>query len=205
MQRALLAIDVQNDFCPGGSLAVPEGDRVVPVINAIAPRFERFVATQDWHPAGHVSFASSHTGAAPFQTVELPGGQKQALWPDHCLAGSRGAELHPGLDTTRVQLILRKGTRVGLDSYSAFFENDRRTPTGLGFYLRGLGVGELYLSGLATDVCVYFTAKDALGLGFAVRLVQDACRGIDAPAGSLAERLAELAAAGVRVLRSAEV
>ena len=205
MQRALLAIDVQNDFCPGGSLSVPEGDRVVPVINRIAARFERVVATQDWHPPGHVSFASSHPGAQPFQTVELPDGQRQALWPEHCLAGSRGAELHPGLDVSRVQLILRKGTRVRLDSYSAFFENDRRTPTGLAFYLRGLGVGELYLCGLATDVCVYYTAKDALTLGFAVCLVQDACRGIDVPAGSLGRRLAELTAAGARLLGSGEV
>ncbi len=205
MQRALLAIDVQNDFCPGGSLAVREGDQVVPVINRLSARFERFVATQDWHPPGHVSFASSHPGARPFQTVELPDGQKQVLWPDHCLAGSRGAELHPGLDATRVQLVLRKGTRVGLDSYSAFFENDRRTPTGLVFYLRGLGLEELFLCGLATDVCVYYSAKDALELGFAVRLVQDACRGIDVPAGSLAERMAELAGGGVRILSSAEV
>ena len=205
MQRALLAIDVQNDFCPGGSLAVPEGDRVVPVINRLAVRFQRVAATQDWHPPGHVSFASSHPGGRPFQTVELPDGRKQELWPDHCLAGSRGAELHPGLEEARVQLILRKGTRVGLDSYSAFFENDRRTPTGLAFYLRGLAVEELYLCGLATDVCVYYTAKDALELGFAVRLVRDACRGIDVPAGSLGERLAELAGAGVRVLDSGEV
>ena len=203
--RALLAIDVQNDFCPGGSLAVPDGDGVVPVINRLAARFERVVATQDWHPAGHVSFASSHPGAQPFQTVNLPDGQSQVLWPDHCLAGSPGAELHPGLDTRRVQLVLRKGTRAGLDSYSAFFENDRRTATGLAFYLRGLAVEELYVCGLATDVCVYYTAQDALGLGFTVSVVQDACRGIDVPAGSLAQRLAELAGAGVRLLDSREV
>jgi nicotinamidase/pyrazinamidase len=205
VERALLAVDVQNDFCPGGSLAVPEGDRVVPVINRLARRFPRVVATQDWHPPGHVSFASSHPGAAPLQTVDLPGGGRQTLWPEHCLAGSRGAELHPGLEQAPIALIVRKGTRVELDSYSAFFENDRRTPTGLGACLRELGIGELYLAGLATDVCVHYTALDALRLGFSVRLVEDACRGIDAPAGSLRERLRELVRAGVRILDSGEV
>ena len=205
MERALLQIDVQNDFCPGGSLAVPEGDRVVPVINRLAPRFARVVATQDWHPPGHVSFASSHAGAEPFQEVDLPGGGRQTLWPEHCVAGSRGAELHPGLDSAPISFIVRKGTRVALDSYSAFFENDRKTPTGLSACLRELGIGEIYLTGLATDVCVYYTAMDALRLGFAVRLVEDACRGIDVPAGSLRERLRELSQAGVRILNSSEV
>jgi nicotinamidase/pyrazinamidase len=205
VERALLEIDVQNDFCPDGSLPVPEGDRVVPVINRLAPRFAKVVATQDWHPPGHISFASSHPGIKPFQTVDLPGGEKQTLWPEHCVAGSRGAELHPGLDTAPVSLIVRKGTRVELDSYSAFFENDHCTPTGLSACLRELGIGELYLAGLATDVCVFFTAMDALRLGFAVLLVEDACRGIDVPAGSLRERLRELAGAGVRILASSEV
>jgi nicotinamidase/pyrazinamidase len=205
MGRALLVIDVQNDFCPGGSLAVPEGDRVVPVINRLAPRFAKVVATQDWHPPGHVSFASSHSGAKAFQTVELPGVGRQMLWPDHCLAGSPGAELHPGLQTAPISLLVRKGSRAELDSYSAFFENDRRTPTGLSACLRELGCEELYLCGLATDVCVYYSAQDALRLGFAVRLVEDACRGIDQPAGSLQERLRELARAGVRILDSREV
>lgn len=205
MERALLAIDVQNDFCPGGSLPVPEGDRVVPVLNRLAARFARVVATQDWHPPRHVSFASSHPGAEPFQAVDLPGGEKRALWPEHCVAGTRGAELHPGLDPAPVTLIVRKGTRREMDSYSAFFENDRRTPTGLSACLRELGIGEVYLAGLATDVCVFFSAMDALRLGFAVRLVEDACRGIDLPAGSLRERLRELEAAGVRILNSSEV
>ncbi len=205
MGRALLVIDVQNDFCPGGSLAVPEGDRVVPVVNRLAPRFAKAVATQDWHPPGHVSFASSHPGASPFQSLELPGAGRQLLWPEHCLAGSRGAELHPELELAPFSLLVRKGTRVELDSYSAFFENDQRTPTGLGACLRELGCGELYLCGLATDVCVYHSALDALRLGFAVRLVEDGCRGIDLPAGSLRERLGELEAAGVRILDSSEV
>jgi nicotinamidase-related amidase len=205
VERGLLEIDVQNDFCPDGSLPVPEGDRVVPVINRLAPRFAKVVATQDWHPPGHVSFASSHPGTKPFQIVDLPGGEKQTLWPEHCLAGSRGAQLHPGLDSAAVTLVLRKGTRRELDSYSAFFENDRQSPTGLSGWLRELGIGELFLAGLATDVCVYYTALDALRLGFAVRLVEDACRGIDVPAGSLRERLQELIRAGVRILRSNEV
>jgi nicotinamidase/pyrazinamidase len=205
MGRALLVVDVQNDFCPGGSLAVAGGDRVVPVINRLAPRFAKVVATQDWHPPGHVSFASSHPGMKPFQVADLPGGQPQTLWPDHCVAGSRGAELHPGLATAPLSLIVRKGARAELDSYSAFFENDRRTPTGLNAYLRELGCEELYLCGLATDVCVYYSAQDALRLGFAVRLVRDACRGIDAPPGNLQERLRELVAAGVRILDSSEV
>jgi nicotinamidase/pyrazinamidase len=205
MGRALLVIDVQNDFCPGGSLAVPDGHRVVPVINRLTPRFAKVVATQDWHPPGHVSFASSHPGARPFQTVELPGSGPQTLWPDHCLAGSRGAELNPELAAAPISLVVRKGSRVELDSYSAFFENDRRTPTGLGACLRELGCEELYLCGLATDVCVYYSAQDALRLGFAVRLVADACRGIDQPAGSLQDRLRELAQAGVKILDSREV
>lgn len=199
-ERALLVIDVQNDFCPGGSLPVPDGDRVVPVINRLAPRFSRAAATQDWHPPGHVSFASAHSGRRPFETIALPslGDRPQELWPDHCLAGSRGAELHPALDLRPFTLILRKGFRAELDSYSAFFENDRRTSTGLAYWLKGLGVEEVWLSGLATDVCVYHSALDAVKLGFAVFLVEEACRGIDQPPGSLARKLAELEAAGVR-------
>jgi len=197
--RALVVIDVQNDFCPGGALPVAEGDRVVPVINSLAARFQRVVATQDWHPPGHVSFASSHPGRRPFESIGL-----QQLWPDHCLAGSRGAELHPRLDTRPFALIVRKGARRELDSYSAFFENDRSTPTGLGYYLQGLGVGEVWLAGLATDVCVYHSAMDARKLGFSVVLVEEACRGIDQPPGSLKERLAEMRAAGVRLAGAGE-
>ena len=197
--RALVVIDVQNDFCPGGALPVAEGDRVVPVINRLAARFQRVVATQDWHPPGHVSFASSHAGRRPFESIG-----SQQLWPDHCLAGSRGAELHPKLDTRPFALIVRKGARRELDSYSAFFENDRSTPTGLGYYLQGLGVGEVWLAGLATDVCVYHSAMDARKLGFTVFLVEEACRGIDQPPGSLGERLAEMKAAGVHLVGAGE-
>jgi nicotinamidase/pyrazinamidase len=200
-ESALLLVDVQNDFCPGGSLAVPGGDVVVPVLNAIMPGFSRVIATQDWHPGGHVSFASNHPGAKPFDTVRLASGEQQ-LWPDHCVAGSPGADFHPRLDTRHLNLILRKGTRTELDSYSAFLENDRTSSTGLEHYLRGLGVKHLFVAGLATDVCVYFTVLDGLRLGFSVFLVEDAARGIDTPAGSLAARLQEMEEAGALRLAS---
>jgi nicotinamidase/pyrazinamidase len=203
-RRALLVIDVQNDFCPGGSLAVPDGSAVVPVINRLMPLFPVVVATQDWHPAGHVSFASAHPGAEPFSTIPVDG-DAQTLWPDHCVAGTDGAELHTGLDTAPLDLVLRKGTSPQLDSYSAFFENDRRTPTGLAGYLRERGVSEVYLSGLAADVCVYFSALDAVRLGLSATFIEDATRGIDAPPGTLAERLEQLRRSGVRMIRSGQV
>ena len=202
--RALLLIDVQNDFCPGGSLAVDRGDEVVPVINRISPAFSRVVATQDWHPPTHVSFASHHAGRKPLESVDV-GGAPQVLWPDHCVQGTRGAELHPGLDTRGIGLILRKGARPSLDSYSAFFENDRTTSTGLSHWLRGLGVAEVFLCGLATDYCVFASAMDARGLGFAATLVEDACRGVDFPAGSVRRALSDMQKAGVRIIQSAEV
>ena len=201
---ALLIIDVQNDFCAGGSLEVPEGDRIVPVINRLVAGFPVVVATQDWHPSDHASFASNNPGKKPFEVIDR-GGISQTLWPDHCVPGTPGAELHPELDLRQVDLILRKGTRRELDSYSAFFENDRRTPTGLGAYLRERGVERVYLTGLAADVCVYYSATDALRLGFAVTLVQDATRGLDAPPGSLGARLAEMRDAGVAVVQSADL
>jgi nicotinamidase-related amidase len=194
-ESALLLVDVQNDFCPGGGLAVPEGDQIVPVLNRIMPEFAVVIATQDWHPRDHISFASSHPGHQPFDTITLPSGE-QTLWPDHCVAGSVGADFHPQLDTRSLSLILRKGTRRELDSYSAFLENDRATATGLEHYLRGLGLQHLFVAGLAADVCVYYTVLDALRLGFAVYLVEDAARGIDLPPGSLQNRLREMEAAG---------
>jgi len=203
-ERLLLVVDVQNDFCQGGALPVRDADRVVPVINALARRFPRLAATQDWHPAGHASFASSHPGRRPFQSIRL-GGIDQTLWPDHCVAGSPGAQFHPDLDTRGFHLILRKGFRPDLDSYSAFFENDRSTPTGLAGYLTGLGVRQVYLAGLATDYCVHYSAMDALRLGFGVYVIEDACRGIDAPPGSLRERLQEMRRAGARLSSSAEL
>ena len=196
----LLIIDVQNDFCPGGALAVPGGDQVVEVINRLGERFAHRVLTQDWHPAGHSSFASSHPGSAPLETTTLPYGE-QVLWPDHCVQGTRGAEFHSGLDVAGSELILRKGFRSEIDSYSAFFENDKTTPTGLGAYLRERGLGRLTLCGLATDFCVGYSALDACRGGFEVAVVEDACRAIDF-GGSLAAAWREMEAAGVRRIQS---
>ena len=192
----LLVIDVQNDFCPGGALAVADGDAVVPVINSLAERFAHVLLTQDWHPPGHSSFASSHPGSAPFETVSMPYGQ-QTLWPDHCVQGTPGAAFHPRLKTERAQLVIRKGFRRGIDSYSAFHENDRRTPTGLAGYLRERGLRRVFLAGLATDFCVFYSAVDARRLGFDTVLIEAGCRAIDL-AGSLDAAWAEMAAAGVQ-------
>ena len=193
--HALIVIDIQNDFCPGGALAVPGGDAILPGVNALMAEFATVVLTQDWHPAGHSSFASEHPGHAPMQVVEMPYGP-QVLWPDHCVQGSDGAAFHPDLRTDPAQLILRKGFRRGIDSYSAFFENDHATPTGLEGYLRTRGVERLTLVGLATDFCVHYSAVDAARLGFAVTVREDLCRGIDAD-GSLEEARTAMRAAGV--------
>ena len=200
-ERVLLIIDVQNDFCPGGSLAVDDGDAVVPVANRLMPGFSRVIATQDWHPRDHVSFASSHPGRKPLDVVDAAG-IGQVLWPDHCMQGTRGAELHPRLDPGRIELMLRKGLRRRLDSYSAFFESDHTTDTGLRFYLKGLRARELFLCGLATDYCVLATALDARRLGFRVTLVRDGCRGVDYPRGSIEKALAAMEEAGVRFVDS---
>ncbi|OIQ34711.1 MAG: nicotinamidase [Roseobacter sp. MedPE-SWchi] len=194
MTQALIVIDVQNDFCPGGALAVPRGDEVVAPINALMKDFETVVLTQDWHPAGHSSFASSHPDMPPFGTIEMAYGT-QVLWPDHCVQGSTGAEFHSDLDQ-RGDVILRKGFRPSIDSYSGFFENDQKTPTGLEGYLRSRGISELTLVGLATDFCVAYSALDAAKLGFKVGVALAACRGIDLD-GSLNRALAEMQAAGV--------
>ena len=196
MTQALIVIDVQNDFCPGGALAVPGGDEVVAPINALMGEFETVILTQDWHPAGHSSFASSHPGMAAFDSVEMRYGT-QVLWPDHCVQGSAGAEFHPDLDVSG-DVILRKGFRPLIDSYSGFFENDHETPTGLEGYLRSRGVSELTLVGLATDFCVAYSALDAAKLGFKVRVNLAACRGIDLE-GSLEKSLAEMQAVGVQL------
>lgn len=200
---ALLVIDAQNDFCPGGALAVPRGDEVVPVVNRLARRFEHVVFTQDWHPPGHVSFASSHPGRKPFETIRVSYGE-QVLWPDHCIPGTRGAEFHPALDTTRAQLIVRKGHDPAVDSYSALYENDHRTSTGLAGYLREKGWRRLFLVGLATDFCVQYSALDAVREGFEVFVIEDAVRGIDL-GGTLAQAWARMAAAGVGRLREADL
>ena len=198
---ALLIVDVQNDFCPGGRLAVESGDEVVTVINRILPGFARVIATQDWHPPDHVSFASSHPGRRPLEVVDA-GGIEQVLWPDHCVRASNGAELHPRLETGQIGLILRKGMNRELDSYSAFFENDHRTDTGLRHYLKGLRLRELFICGLATDYCVCASALDAVRLGLRVTLIADACRGVDSPEGSVAKALAAMQKAGVRMTDS---
>ncbi|MGA2761939.1 MAG: bifunctional nicotinamidase/pyrazinamidase [Spirochaetia bacterium] len=202
--RVLLIIDVQNDFCPGGSLAVEGGDQVAEVINRLMPRFGRVVATQDWHPKDHVSFASSHPGRKVLDVVDADG-IEQVLWPDHCVQGTRGAELFPRLDVGSIELILRKGLRRKLDSYSAFFENDHRTDTGLRHYLKGLGAREVAVCGLATDYCVRASALDARRLGFDVSVIRDACRGVDFPMGSIDKALMEMEGAGIRLITSADV
>ncbi len=202
-QRGTVLIlgDLQNDFLPGGALAVPRGDEVIPVANRVQPRFDLVVAIQDWHPRGHGSFASSHLGRRPGDVIDLAG-LPQVLWPDHCVQGSPGAGFAPGLEMNRVEAIFRKGTDPGIDSYSAFFDNGHRRSTGLGDYLRGRGVHDVYVLGLATDYCVKFTALDARALGFRTLLVEDGCRGIDLRPGDVARALGEMRAAGVEIVRS---
>jgi nicotinamidase/pyrazinamidase len=177
-QLALIVIDVQNDFCPGGKLAVAEGDEVVPLINHLAQNFDHIVLTQDWHPKNHSSFASQHKGAAAFSQIEMPYGP-QTLWPDHCIIGSTGAKFHKGLDISKAELIIRKGFRQTIDSYSAFFENDHQTPTGLGGYLKERGFTKVTCVGLAFDYCVRYSAEDAKALGFDVTVIEAATRAID--------------------------
>lgn len=196
---ALIVIDVQNDFCPGGALAVADGDAILPGINQLMSDFGAVILTQDWHPANHLSFAANHPGAAPFSLTQMPYGP-QVLWPSHCVQGSHGAAFHRDLHIDRADLILRKGFRPAIDSYSAFFENDRSTPTGLDGYLRSRGIRDLVLTGLATDFCVAFSALDAARLGYGVTVRMDLCRAIDLD-GSLARMTAEMTAAGVRLER----
>jgi nicotinamidase/pyrazinamidase len=200
---ALLVVDVQNCFLPGGSLAVKDGDQVIPVINRIAAGFENVVMTQDWHTAGHISFASSHPGKKPFDVVKLPYGD-QVLWPDHCVQGTEGAELSKRLVIPRAQLIIRKGFNKDVDSYSAFLEADRKTNTGLAAYLKARDIAKLFLTGLATDFCVAWSALDARGVGLEVYVVEDACRGIDA-GGSLAKAWADMEKAGCKRIQSSDL
>lgn len=199
-ETALIVIDVQNDFCPGGALAVTDGDAVVPVANRMMQRFDHVVLTQDWHPADHSSFAANNPGHDPFSLIDMPYGP-QVLWPVHCVQGSTGAAFHSDLETDRANLIIRKGYRSKIDSYSAFFENDHATTTGLAGYLRERAVEHLIMVGLATDFCVRFSAADATKLGFKVTLLEDACRAIDLD-GSLAAAKAELTEHGVIVTTS---
>jgi nicotinamidase/pyrazinamidase len=199
----LLVVDVQNDFIPGGALPVKEGDLIVPLVNQLAAGFEHVVMTQDWHTPGHISFASTHAGKKPFETVKLPYGT-QVLWPDHCVQGTEGAELAPGLSIAHAQLIIRKGHNDKVDSYSAFIEADGKTKTGLDGYLKSRGVTSVYVCGLATDFCVAWTALDARKLGFNAAVIEDLCRGIDTQ-GSLAKAWAAMKTAGVKRLDSSAI
>lgn len=201
--RALIVIDVQNDFCPGGRLAVPDGDQVIPVVNRLVVGFDRVVLTQDWHPPGHSSFASTHEDRKPFETIEMPYG-KQILWPDHCVQGTDGAEFHDKLHSERGQVIIRKGFRHDVDSYSAFYENDHQTPTGLTGYLRERGIDVICIAGLALDFCVHWSAVDGRKQGFEVMVVEDACRAIDTN-GSLDKAMRRMRDSGVRFVTSEEL
>ncbi len=202
--KALIVVDVQNDFLPGGALGVPGGDEVIGVINRIAGRFELVVATQDWHPPDHGSFADNHPGRRVGEVIDLNGLQ-QVLWPVHCVAGTPGAALAAALDASRVEKVFHKGTDAGIDSYSAMYDNAHRRSTGLAEFLHGRGVTDAYIAGLATDYCVKFTALDAVGEGFEVFVVADACRGVDLQPGDVARAVEEMKSAGVRVLTSADL
>lgn len=201
--KALIIVDVQNDFCPGGALAVPNGDQVMQPINSLIPHFHCIVQTQDWHPNDHLSFASNHSHKDPFDTIEMEYGE-QVLWPDHCVQGTNGAEFHPDLNTIPSQLIIRKGFRKKIDSYSAFFENDQETVTGLHGYLQERDVKQLVVTGLATDFCVKWTVLDALKLEYQVTLVEDAVRGIDMD-GSVEKAIKEMKQAGASMSDSTKI
>jgi len=202
-RTALLVIDVQNDFIPGGQLAVPEGDQIAPLINRLGGLFKQVVIAQDWHPSGHGSFASSHPGHQPYEVIQLPYGE-QVLWPEHCVQGTAGAEFHPELNLPHAQLIIRKGCNPDIDSYSAFLEADRRTTTGLTGYLKERGIDTVYMVGLALDFCVMFSALDARAAGFNAYVVLDACRAIDMN-GSLAAAIERMQSAGVGLIQSTEL
>ena len=200
---ALIVIDLQNDFCPGGALAVAGGNEIVPLVNGLVEAFDHVILTQDWHPAGHSSFASSHAGQSPFSSIAMPYGA-QTLWPDHCVQGTADANLHPALSIPHAELIIRKGYRKHIDSYSAFFEADGKTTTGLTGYVRDRGFRRVFLVGLATDFCVCWSALDARKVGLGALVIEDACRGIDTQ-GSLAKAWAQMTKAGVKRIRSGDV
>ena len=201
--RALLVVDLQNDFCPGGALAVPDGDTIVPTVNKLVNVFDTVIQTQDWHPAGHSSFASSHDGKKPYDTIEMDYGT-QVLWPDHCVQGSMGAEFHPELNTLKTQVVIRKGFRKAIDSYSTFFENDQETTTGMTGYLNQRGITDLYTVGLATDFCVKWSILDGIDEGFNMHIVKDAVKGIDLD-GSLDTAWDEMKEKGVNIVTSEDL
>ena len=201
--KALLVVDIQYDFCPGGALAVPDGDAIIPAVNNLIDHFDVIIQTQDWHPAGHSSFASSHKGKDPFDTIEMDYGT-QVLWPDHCVQGSKGAEFHNDLNTLKSQVIIRKGFRKAIDSYSTFFENDQETATGLTGYLKQRGITDIYTVGLATDFCVKWSILDGIDEGFNMHIVEDAVKGIDLN-GSLDEAWDEMKKKGVKITQSKDI
>lgn len=201
--KALLIVDIQNDFCPGGALAVPDGDSVIPVVNKLIEHFDIVVQTQDWHPAGHSSFASSHPDKNPYDTAELEYGI-QVLWPEHCIQGTKGAEFHPSLNTKKTQVIIRKGFRKSIDSYSTFFENDQKTTTGLTGYLKHRGITDLYTVGLATDFCVKWSVLDGLDEGFSMHVIKDAVKGIDMD-GSVDKAWVDMSEKGANIVISDEI
>lgn len=202
--KALVLVDLQNDFCPGGALAVPGGDEVIPVANRVQPQFDLVVATQDWHPANHGSFAANHESRKPGEIIDLDG-LDQVLWPVHCVQDTHGAELVKELDTSRIAKVFRKGTDPRVDSYSGFYDNDHRVATGLGDYLKDQGVRQVYLMGLATDYCVKFTALDAVDEGFDVYLVEDGCRGVELEEGDVGRALDRMRRRGVVALESGSI
>jgi nicotinamidase/pyrazinamidase len=201
--KALILVDLQNDFLPGGALAVPNGDAVIPLANRLQPAFPLVAATQDWHPPDHGSFAANHPGRKVFEQIEL-NGLPQTLWPAHCVQGTAGADLAPGLERDHIAKVFPKGTDPAIDSYSGFYDNGHRRATGLGDWLKNNGVTEVFLCGLATDYCVKFTALDAVSLGFKTHLIEDACRGVNLNPGDVAQALQEMQTAGVHITQSCE-
>ncbi len=202
-KKALIIIDVQNDCCPGGTLAVSDGDKIIPAINKISNKFDKVIATQDWHPKGHISFASTHN-KEPYQAIETKNGT-QVLWPDHCVQDTPGAGFHKELILKHVDLIIRKGTDPGLDSYSALLENDKQTETGLQHYLKGLNINEVFLCGLATDYCVYFSAVDVKNAGFNATVILDACRGVDVPEGNIQKAIDDMKNKNIGIINHDEL
>lgn len=203
-KNAILIIDVQNDFCPAGALAVNEGDKVVPVINSILNKFYKIIATQDWHPNEHISFASNHKGRNVYDVIEIDGIQ-QVLWPIHCVAGTYGADFHKGLNISNFHLILRKGTNARIDSYSAFRENDKKTLTGLSGYLKALNIEQVFVVGLATDYCVYYSAMDAVRYGFETYVIIDACRGVDVPKNNIQSAICSMESNSIKIIDSSDL
>ncbi|MBU1078353.1 MAG: bifunctional nicotinamidase/pyrazinamidase [Spirochaetes bacterium] len=202
-QRALIIIDLQNDFCTGGAMAVPGGEQVVPIINGIASRFKRVIATRDWHPPKHVSFASTYN-KEPYTSLKI-GDRQQELWPNHCVMGTTGAAFHKGFNLKPVNLILHKGNHLEIDSYSAFMENDKKTDTGLQYYLKGLDVDQVFLCGLATDYCVYHSALDAVNMGFDTTVILDATRGVNKPDDSVKNAVSDMNSKGIHIIKHQEI